>query len=205
MTQERKTPSRPILGCAGFILGGVTGLCVGSVAGFPLGELMGASHEAQAYLMVLIAPMIALLGAVTGAAALASIPPKRGPYLMIAGLGSLILGGLMVLGTIWSVPAKSAGVRVRNATNVDFTNLYLGADYRRNQRIGQLEAGETSARFNVDLANPATFRGLEGKANDEYVRHQLPLGECEDLPEGDYLWVVRGEPGALEYSFRRDD
>ncbi|MBL8921210.1 MAG: hypothetical protein JNJ54_20270 [Myxococcaceae bacterium] len=193
--------TRIALGCLGFVLGGGGGLLVGAGASYAIAALLTPSPETQAYLVVLIVPAIAFVGAVTVGATLAWFATRTGPLLAIAAPGWLVLLATLTLAITWSKVARPAKVSVHNDTATPFEAVSLGSDFRRNTRIGALAPGETSAPVGVDLDRPETFNGLEGRAADDYVRHHLSAEETSGLADGDYRWVVSGAPGALMYRF----
>lgn len=122
----------------------------------------------------------------------------------IAAVGWVVLALIFVLGASWSNVGRAAQVRVRNETSTDFKALFLGGDFRRNQHLGDLDSGATSAVSRVDLENPATFNALEGRAGDRYVRHTLNAAQTASLEAGDYLWVVRDEGDSFVYEFHKE-
>lgn len=189
------------LGCLGFVLGGGAGLLVGALSSYGVANLLTSSRETQAYLTVVIVPALAFLGGLTGAATLAWLATRTGPLLALAAPGWLVLLGALVLGLSWNHRSRPAIVTVRNETTTPFLNLYLGSDFRRNTRIGDLAPGTTSQAVTVDLDLASTFDGLEGRAGDGYVRTHLPKAQTESLSSGDYQWVVREAGGALTYEF----
>lgn len=189
------------LGCLGFVLGGGAGLLVGALSSYGVASLLTSSRETQAYLTVLIVPAIAFLGGLTGAATLAWLATRTGPLLALSAPGWLVLMGALVLGLSWNHRSRPASVTVRNETTTPFVNVFLGSDFRRNTRIGDLAPGQTSQRVPIDLDLPSTFDGLEGRAGDGYVRTHLPKEQSEALTSGDYRWVVREAGGALTYEF----
>lgn len=193
--------TRIALGCLGFVLGGGGGLVVGAGGSYAIASLLTSSRETQAYLTLLIVPAIALVGGLTLGATLAWLATRTGPLLALAAPGWLVLLATLTLAIGWSKVARPAKVSVRNETSAPFENLYLGSDFRRNTRLGDVAPGATSAPVGVDLDNPATFNGLEGRAGDDFVRHHLPAAETSGLTDGDYVWVVGGAPGALTYRF----
>lgn len=187
------------LGCLGFVLGGAAGLLIGAVASYALAGLITSSRETQAYLVVLIVPAVALVSGLTGAATLAWLATRSGPLLALSAPGWLLMMAVLALGLSWSKSSRPGSVSVRNATTIPFENVYLGSDFRRNTRIGDLAPGQTSSPVNVDLDNPATFNGLEGRAGDGYVRHQLSKEESAAVSDGAHVWVVGEADGALTY------
>lgn len=193
------------LGCGGFALGAGLGLILGAASGYGLASVLTSSKETQAYLLVLIVPAVALLSGLTFAATAAWLAERKGPGLLfVAAPGWLLLLCCLVLAFAWNRSARPATVTIRNDTSKPFHDLYLGKDFRRNQRVGELAPGETSAPFSIDLDEPATFGGLEGRTDTsgEYVRHTLPRDESSNLPDGDYVWVVGDDDGRLTYSFQ---
>jgi len=192
------------LGCLGVVIGACVGLVLGSLAMYALAGFVTKNREAQAYLTLLIVPGVALLGAVTVGATLAAIPAKRVALLGVAGVGWALLIGVLALGVSWHHRSRPAQVRVRNETSMPFHNLFLGGDFRRSTRIGELGPGETSRAVDVDLDQPGTFDALEGRAGSGYVRHWLSVAEAAAIADGNYAWVVRGEDGALSYELVRD-
>lgn len=189
------------LGCLGFVLGGGAGLLVGALSSYGVANLLTSSRETQAYLTVVIVPALAFLGGLTGAATLAWLATRTGPLLALSLPGWLVLLGALALGLSWSHRSRPATVTVRNETTTPFLNLFLGSDFRRNARIGDLPPGTTSQGVTVDLDLASTFDGLEGRAGDGYVRTHLSKVQSESLPSGDYQWVVREAGGALTYEF----
>ncbi len=189
------------LGCLGGVVGAVAGLIVAGASGYALAELVTDSAETQAYLLVLLVPGLAFLGAVTGATTLAAWPTKSRPLAFVGSAGLLALGLLFALGLSWGHRTRPAQVRVRNETSVTFTSVYVGSDFRRNQRIGELAPNETSRRVPVDLDRPSTFNAIDGNSPRGYVRHHL--GPSPSVPEGtDFVWVVsEAEPDGLRFSF----
>ncbi len=192
------------LGCLGAVLGGGLGLVAGSLAMYALAGLVTRSRETQAYLTVVIVPLVALLGAVTLGSTLAAIPARRTPYLVVAAVGWVLLVLVLALGIGWNHRARPAKVRVRNETAMPFRNLFLGGDFRRSTGLGELAPGETSRAVGVDLAQPGSFDALEGRAGGGYVRHHLSPEEAAAIADGDYVWIVRGEDGALTYELARE-
>lgn len=192
---------RQAVGCLSFFLGGGVGLVIGSGASYAIAGLITDSRETQAYLAVLIVPAIALVGAMTVAASIGAMAQSSAPRLLATVPGWLVLIAAVLLAVQWSRPARPATVLVRNDTRTPIQNLYLGSDFRRNSRIGDLAAGATSPPIPVDLANRVTFNALEGRAAGDYVRHRLSPDQTADLADGTYLWTVGGEPGALTYRF----
>lgn len=190
------------LGCLGFVLGGGLGLIVGAASSYAVAGLITNSRETQAYLTVLIVPGIAFVGALTLGATLAWFATRSGPLLAISAPGWLILLAALTLAVTWSKVSRPANVSVRNETQTPFVAVYLGSDFRRNTRIGDVAPGETSAAVPVDLDRPSTFNGIEGRAADDYVRHHLADELTSSLADGDYVWVVSGSPGSLSYSFQ---
>jgi hypothetical protein len=128
----------------------------------------------------------------------------RKGLVLVAAVGWVLLGLIFMLGASWSQVGRAGQVRVRNETSSDFKALFLGSDFRRNQRIGDLDSGATSAPLSVDLENPATFNALEGRAGDRSVRHTLSSAEASSLEAGAYTWVVRDEGDSFAYEFHRD-
>ncbi len=194
------------LGCGGFVLGALIGLLIGGASGYGIAGILTSSRETQAYLLVLIVPAVALLSGLTFAATAAWLAVRKGPaLLLLSAPGWLILLACVVLAFAWNRTARPASVTIRNQTTKPFHNLFLGSDFRRNQRVGELGPGETSSSFSIDLDEPATFAGLEGRTDvdGEYVRHTLPRDEASSLPDGDYVWVVGEDDGRLTYSFER--
>lgn len=194
------------LGCGGFVLGALIGLLIGSVAGFGIAGVLTSSRETQAYLLVLIVPAVAFVSGLTFAATAAWLAVRKGPaLLLLAAPGWLLLLACVVLAFAWHRVGRPASVTVRNESTKPFHNLYLGNDFRRNQRVGELGPGETSSSFSIDLDEPSTFSGLEGRTDTpgEYVRHTLPRDEASGLPDGDYVWVVGEDDARLTYSFER--
>ena len=122
----------------------------------------------------------------------------------VAAVGWVMLALICLLGVSWARVGRAGQVRVRNETSSNFKALFLGSDFRRNQRIGDLDSGATSTALSVDLENPATFNALEGRAGDQYVRHTLSKGETAALEAGEYLWVVRDEGDSFVYEFHRE-
>ena len=189
------------LGCLGFVLGAGAGLLVGGLSSYAVANLLTSSRETQAYLTVLIVPAIAFLGGLSGAATLAWLATRTGPLLAVSAPGWLVLMGALALGLTWNHRSRPASVTVRNETTTPFLNLFVGSDFRRNTRIGDLAPGQTSQSVPIDLDLPSTFDGLEGRAGDGYVRTHLSKEKSESLPSGDYQWVVREAGGALTYEF----
>jgi hypothetical protein len=159
------------------------------------------SSEAQAYLVLLIVPMIALLGAVTGAATLGLRFGRSRGLVMVAAPGWLMLLGVVGLSVAWAMPSRPGHVTVRNESTVSFRNVYLGSDYRRSTRIGFLRPGETSGALQVDLDNPHTFDALAGESPAELLRQRLSAEATTALTGLDYQWVVSGSDGALTFRF----
>lgn len=190
------------LGCLGFVLGAGAGLLVGGLSSYAVANLLTSSRETQAYLTVLIVPAIAFLGGLSGAATLAWLATRTGPLLAVSAPGWLVLMGVLALGLTWNHRSRPASVTVRNETTTPFLNLYLGSDFRRNTRIGDLEPGATSAPVTVDLDLPSTFDGLEGRAGDGYVRHHLTKEQSDAVTDGEHGWVVGEVGGELTYEFR---
>lgn len=193
--------TRIAAGCLGFLLGGFIGLVLGGGAGYAIGELITPSRETQAYLAVLIMLAMILISGATVALTLLGLAARSGPRLALSIPGWLLMAVVFVLAVQWSRATRPAQVTVRNLTDTPIVNLYLGGDFRRNTRIGNLDPGASSAPVKVDLDRPETFSALEGRCGGDYVRHRLVPEEREGLPDGDYVWVVAGEPGALTYRF----
>lgn len=189
------------LGCLGFVLGAGAGLLVGALSSYGVANLLTSSRETQAYLTVVIVPAIAFVGGLTGAFTLAWLATRTGPLLALSAPGWLVLMGALALGLAWNHRGRPGGVTVRNETTTPFLNLYLGSDFRRNTRLGDLAPGETSQRVTVDLDLASTFDGLEGRAGDGSVRTHLSKEQSGSLANGDYQWVVREADGALTYEF----
>lgn len=188
------------LGCLGLVVGAGLGVLLGSLAMYALASLVTKSRETQAYLTLLIVPGVALVGAITVAATLAAIPAQRSPALLAtAGVGWTVLLVVLAFGVSWHHRARPAQMRVRNETAMPFRNLFIGGDFRRSTRLGELLPGATTAPVPVDLAQPGSFDALEGQAGSGYVRHRLTPEESAALGDGDYTWVVRGTDGALTY------
>lgn len=192
---------RLAVGCLSFFLGGGIGFVIGAGASYAIAALITDSRETQAYLAVLIVPAVALVGALTTAGTLWALARSSGPRLLLTVPGWLVLVAAVLLAVQWSRAARPATVLVRNDTGTPIQNLYLGSDFRRNSRIGDLAPGATSPPIQVDLANRVTFNALEGRAAGDYVRHRLSPDETAELADGAYLWTVGGEPGALTYRF----
>jgi hypothetical protein len=195
------TKTRIAVGCLGLLLGGGVGLVIGGGASYAIAELITPSRETQAYLAVLIVPALALIGGVTLALTLLGLAAGSLPRLALSIPGWLLLGGALLLAVRWSRVARPAELSVRNETATRIESLYLGGDFRRNTRIGDIAPGESSAPVTIDLDRPLTFSALEGRCGNDQVRHWLAPEEREGLPDGDYLWIVGGEPGALTYRF----
>lgn len=193
--------TRIAAGCLGFLLGGGIGMVIGAGAAYPIAELITSSRETQAYLAVLIVPAMILIGGATLALTLLGLAAESFPRLALSIPGWLILVMGFLLAVQWSRVSRPALVTVRNQTATPIVNLYLGGDFRRNTRIGDLAPGASSAPVKVDLDRPETFSALEGRCGGDYVRHRLLPEEREGLPDGDYVWVVEGEPGGLRYRF----
>lgn len=193
--------TRIAVGGLGFLLGGGIGLVIGGGAAYPIAELITSSRETQAYLAVLIVPAMILIGGMTLALTLLGLTARSIPRLALGIPGWLLLVIALMLAVQWSRVARPAQISVRNETATPIQNLYLGGDFRRNTRIGDIAPGETSATVTVDLDKPLTFSALEGRCGGDYVRHRLQPEAREGLPDRDYLWVVGGEPGALTYRF----
>lgn len=192
------------LGCLGFLVGGALGVVIGSMGAYGIASLITSSTETQAYLTVLIVPAVAFIGGLTVALTAAWLPTRKGPLVFLAIPGWLVLAGCVALAAVWSANSKPARVTVRNASSRPFHNLYLGSDFRRNQRVGELGPGETSPSFNIDLATPGTFSGLEGRTDvdGEYVRHRLTPAEASNLEGTTFEWVVGEADGQLTYRFQ---
>lgn len=190
------------LGCLGFVLGGGCGLLVGALSSYALAGLFTSSRETQAYLTVLLVPLVAVIGGLTVAASLAWLATRSGPLLAISAPGWLVLMGVLALGLSWNHRGRAGTVTVRNESTRRFENVYLGSDFRRNTRLGDLEPGATSAPVTVDLDLASTFDGLEGRAGDGYVRHHLTKEESSAVTDGEHGWVVGETGGELTYEFR---
>jgi hypothetical protein len=202
-TLREMTSWRVGLGCLGGLVGAVLGGAAGSFAMYALAGLVTSNREQQAYLVVVIIPAVAVLGAVTVAATLALLPGRMPALLPVAAAGWLSLTLVGALGARWHHRGQPARVTVRNETNLRFENLFVGGDFRRSSRIGELGPGETSRALPIDLKTPDTFNALEGRAGTGYVRHRVSDAETASLGDGDLEWVVRGSDGALEYELRR--
>jgi len=189
--------TRIALGCLGFVLGG--GLLVGSRSSYALAALFTSSRETQT---VLIIPAVAFIGGLTVAATLAWVATRSGPLLAVSAPGWLVLMGTLALGLWWNHRGRAGTVTVRDESTRRFENVFLGSDFRRNTRIGDLEPGATSAPVTVDLDLPATFDAIEGRAGDGYVRHHLTKEERGAVADGEHAWVVGEAGGELTYEFR---
>lgn len=192
--------SKTGLAVVGGVVGGGAGLLLGFFAMYGLASLLTKSREAQAYLTLVIVPSVGLLGAITGAAVGAVLGGKRGLATPVAAVGAMLVVATIMIGFAWHRRTRPADVSVRNASTIAFTNVYLGGDFRRSTRIGDLAPGETSTPVPIDLDRPETFNALEGRAGGGYVRHRLTGDELTALADGDYVWVVGGTEGELTYS-----
>lgn len=189
------------LGCLGLVLGAGLGLLLASFSAYSLASLVTKSREAQAWLTLLLMPGVTLLGGLTGAVTLVAMAGKRGPLLRVAAAGWALLLGVLVLGLLWNHPSRPAQVRVQNETELPFRNLFLGGDFRRSARLGELNPGTISRPVEVDLDQPGTFDALEGLAGTGYVRHRLSPAEASAVQGKEFRWIVRGADGALSYEF----
>lgn len=195
---------RVAIGCLGSFLGGGLGGVLGAAGGYGIASLLTSSSETQAYLVVLIVPVVALVGAVAGGLTAAWATKRQSPLLLVlAAPGWLVLAGSAVLAVSWSASSRPARVTVTNASSRAFHAVYLGGDFRRNQRVGELAPGETSRSFSVDLDTPSTFNGLEGTTDTpgEYVRRRLSADETMGLEGTEFEWVVGELDGQLTYTF----
>ena len=195
------TKARLGLGCLGLVLRALAGALLGGFSAYALASALTKSRETQAYLTVLIVPSVALLGGLTLAATLALIPVKRGPLVPVAAVGWALVFGVLVMGVLWNHTSRPAQLRVQNETALPFRNLFVGGDFRRSTRLGELEPGATSRSVAVDLDEPGTFDALEGLAGSGYVRHRLTPAEASVVRGSELRWIVRGVDGALSYEF----
>ncbi|MCK6544811.1 hypothetical protein L6R52_03015 [Myxococcota bacterium] len=199
--------SRTGLTIAGGVVGGGAGLLLGIFAMYALANLVTKSRELQAYLTLVIVPSVGLLGAITGAALAAVLAGKRGAPLAVAALGVATTLAILALGAAWHHRERPANLTIRNDSTADIKNLFLGGDFRRNTRIGDLSPGQTSTPVPIDLARPETFNALEGRTTTGggYVRHRLEPEETANIEDGNYLWIIGGADGALTYDLQRTD
>jgi hypothetical protein len=194
--------TRIAVGVLGFFVGGAVGAFIGVFASYAIAERITDSRETQAYLTLLVIPAVGFVGAITTLAALAWATQRRG--LPIAVAGGMVLAVVLALGASWRHVSRPARVRVQNASDLAFERVHLGGDFRRSTAIGGLAPGETSRAIEVDLDKPGTFDALEGGAGDGYVRHRLTREESAALPDGDYVWIVRGGADGLTYELAPD-
>lgn len=185
----------------GVLVGGVLGLMIGVYANYGIAQLFAEGREAQAYMTLLVIPSVAILGSSTGL--FAGLFLWKRWFALPALLGMVALLVCIGLGISFSWNHRPADFVIENRTSVTFEKVFLGGDFRRSTRVGQINPGATSRIIRVDLDTPGTFVSIDGRAGDGYVRHTFD--DARNLPDGDYTIVVSGEPPKFRYVLKRNE
>lgn len=199
---------RVILGLVGAVPGGLVGAFVGIFAGYAIAELVGvSSREAQAYFQMLVAmPAIGLLGAFAGAFALASIPEGRKPVLPALSLvGFVLVFATCGLGLHWNADSRPASFRVRNDASQALERVYMGPDFRRASRVGDVPPGTTTDYKRADLDEPGSFNAVRGRYADDNFTLSLDSEQLETLDAEKYTFVVSEGPDGLQLELMTDE
>ncbi|MEZ4458488.1 MAG: hypothetical protein R3E66_01925 [bacterium] len=188
-----------IAALASACVGGILGLMVGVYANYGIAQFFADGREAQAYFTLLVIPCVSLVGAATGLFLALTVLWKRW-MAAPAALGGATLLLATGLGASFSGNHRPAEVTIENRTNLPFERVFLGGDFRRSTRVGDIAPGATSDPIRVDLDTPGTYDKIEGRAGDGYVRNTFH--EHRALPDGNYTIVVSGELPKFDYEFR---
>ncbi len=188
-------------GCIGLAFGAALGAALGFYAAYSIAELFSANHEKQAYLTLPIIPALALLGGLTVSATAIGVIFRKKAMFVLGGIGWALLLVVLIKGLVFNHISRPAQLRVENRSNVTIEAVFIGSDFRRSQRLGNISPKEFSKSVTVDLDNPTSYNQIEGRAAAGYVRNR---GSNESLPDGNYTYVVSGTVNDFNYAIVKD-
>lgn len=187
------------LGCLGFSAGGLLGASLGIWSGYGIAALSTPNAEKQAYMLLLIVPAIALIGAYSLALTLSALPRRSWKRVLATIPGWLVLLFALILGMRFHAVERPATLRLRNETTFPLEQVYVGLDFRRSTRLGQIPPG-SSTTTSIDLARRGTF----GRISGHWQGKGFTLWDPDTRQEtGDLTYVVTHDGTKLRLEILR--